>query len=87
MAAIESREPTREPGDASDSRDEAPEPPVQLLLGAIGVGLLASGVVAAFVQEDGVTTAALLSAGFAMVFVGYLGATSQRSGSGNSRPS
>src|SRR5947209_2104771 len=66
-------QPSSKAGRESDSRDETLDSPMRVLLSALGVGLLASGVVAAFVEADGVTTAALLAAGFGLVFVGYLG--------------
>lgn len=55
------------------SRDDLVEGRLRLLLGALGVVVLVSGVVAAFLNRDGVATAALLAAGFALLFVGYLG--------------
>ena len=46
---------------------------VRALVGVVGILLFTSGVIAAFAEKDGVATAALLAAGFAMVFLAYLG--------------
>ena len=45
----------------------------KVLLLLAGLGLLICGVVAAFKSVDGIGVAALLAAGFALAFVGYLG--------------
>jgi hypothetical protein len=43
------------------------------LLVTSGIVLLVAGVLAAFSVRDGVATAALIAAGFALIFVGYFG--------------
>jgi hypothetical protein len=65
--------PSIEPEHPSTPADELVDARMRVLLSALGAGLLATGVVAAFVADDGVTTAALMAAGFALVFLGYLG--------------
>lgn len=55
-------------------RDEHLSPWQRWLLISIGVGLLICGVVATFTGGvDGISVAALLAAGFAVTFVGFLG--------------
>lgn len=49
------------------------EPLLRALLVTSGIVLLVAGVLAAFGVRDGVATAALIAAGFALVFVGYFG--------------
>jgi hypothetical protein len=59
--------------DTAKKRREEVEGRLQLLSGALGFALLVSGVVAAFLGREGVATASLLAAGFALLFLGYLG--------------
>ena len=64
-------------GGAAGHGDTAPvrrtDPVQKVLLLLAGLGLLICGVVAAFRSVDGIGVAALLAAGFALAFVGYLG--------------
>jgi hypothetical protein len=64
-------------GETAGQGDTAPVKRTDLvqrvLLLLAGLGLLICGVVAAFRSVDGIGVAALLAAGFALAFVGYLG--------------
>ena len=58
---------------SQDQEREAIEGRIRLGLGMLGVALLGCGTVAAFLNKDGIVVAALLTTGFALLIVGYLG--------------
>jgi hypothetical protein len=59
--------------DTAKKRREELEGRLRLISGALGFAVLVSGVVAAFLSKEGLATASLLAAGFALLFLGYLG--------------
>jgi hypothetical protein len=61
---------------ASDGATSAPEPlgtVLRFMIALSGIALLVCGAVAAFMVVDGVATAALVTAGFALLFLSYVG--------------
>ena len=67
---LRSADANSERGPTSDSRFETTARGVALIAGG---GILLAGVVAAFRSVDGISTAALLAAGFGLVCVAYVG--------------
>lgn len=59
--------------DRHTSRFDRREILLRFMIALIGIALVACGAIAAFMAKDGAATAALVAAGFGLLFISYLG--------------
>jgi hypothetical protein len=64
---------TADKNDKSTSKFDGREIMLRFMIAVVGIALVTCGVITALMDKDGVATAALLAAGFGLLFISYLG--------------